>query len=62
IVKNDPQMSHIPVIVNTSKVLEENEQRFLKTRAAAILSKANVTPEYALERVTSCLNAQTQVR
>jgi CheY-like chemotaxis protein len=62
VVKDNPQTAHIPVIVNTSTVLEENEQRFLKTRAAAVLSKANTAPEDAMQMVTSVLSAQKQSR
>jgi signal transduction histidine kinase len=55
IVKNDSRLSGIPVIVNTSKVLEDGEERFLRTRAAAILSKENLSREKALHIVNDTL-------
>jgi signal transduction histidine kinase/CheY-like chemotaxis protein len=37
--KNDPTTCHIPVIVNTSKQLDQQEQKYLADRTIAILSK-----------------------
>jgi signal transduction histidine kinase len=56
IVKNDSRLSHIPVIVNSSKVLEDGEERFLRTRAAAVLSKENLSREKALNIVNDALS------
>jgi CheY-like chemotaxis protein len=55
IIKNDSRIAEIPVIVNTSKVLEDGEERFLRTRAAAILSKEDLSREKALNIVNETL-------
>jgi CheY-like chemotaxis protein len=39
LLKSDRATSNIPVIINTSKVLEEEEKRDLARRTVAILSK-----------------------
>ena len=55
IVKNDPKLSNIPVVINSSKVLEADERRFLQTRAAAVLSKEDQSREKALNIIQDIL-------
>jgi CheY-like chemotaxis protein/two-component sensor histidine kinase len=55
ILKNDPRLSNIPVVINSSKVLESDEQNFLQTRAAAVLSKQDQSREKALNIIQDIL-------
>lgn len=55
ILKNDSRLSNIPVVINSSKVLEADEQKFLHTRAAAVLSKEDQSREKALNIVQNIL-------
>jgi signal transduction histidine kinase len=55
IFKNDPRLLNIPVIINSSKVLEADEKSFLQTRAAAILRKEDQSPEKALHIIHDIL-------
>lgn len=55
IAKNDPGLSNIPIVINSSKILEPAEQSFLQTRVAAILSKDQST-EKALDIIQEILS------
>ncbi len=54
--KNDPVTRHIPVIVNTSKHIEEEEQRHLTDRAIAILSKESPSQDVAIAKLREALS------
>ena len=45
----DPEVESIPVVVSTSKILEDSETKFLQDRVAAILLKSEQSPEKALK-------------
>lgn len=53
--KSDQATRHIPVIVNTSKRLEEEEQRYLADRTVAILSKESPSQEEAIAKLREAL-------
>lgn len=55
ILKNEPRLSSIPVVINSSKVLEAEEQNFLQTRAAAVLRKEDQSREKALNIIQDIL-------
>jgi signal transduction histidine kinase/CheY-like chemotaxis protein len=54
--KNDPVTRHIPVIVNTSKHIEEEEQRHLTDRSIAILSKESPSQDVAIAKLREALS------
>jgi signal transduction histidine kinase/CheY-like chemotaxis protein len=53
--KRDPATRCIPVIVNTSKELAEDERRRLAEETAAILSKQSLSREVAMGRIREAL-------
>ena len=53
--KSNPATRHIPVIINTSKLLEEEEQRYLTDHTVAILSKENPSQEVASTKLREAL-------
>ncbi|EYF06822.1 hybrid sensor histidine kinase/response regulator [Chondromyces apiculatus] len=53
--KKDPRTRSIPVIVHTSKSLEEGERERLKKETAAILSKHSLSRELAIARIRDAL-------
>jgi CheY-like chemotaxis protein len=53
--RSDPLTSSIPVIVNTSKVLSENERELLAADTVAILSKQSTSQQEALAAVWAAL-------
>jgi CheY-like chemotaxis protein len=53
--KADPLTVSIPVIVVTSKSLEEDEVARLRRQTAAILSKANTSPDVVLKEIKAVL-------
>jgi CheY-like chemotaxis protein len=53
--KSNPDVCDIPVIVVTSKVLDEDEKRQLVARSLAILSKNVITREEVLRRIKEAL-------
>jgi signal transduction histidine kinase/CheY-like chemotaxis protein len=55
ILKNDPRLANIPVVINSSKVLDGDERDFLQSRAAAILRKEDQSPEKALDIIQDIL-------
>jgi CheY-like chemotaxis protein len=53
--KSNSATSTIPVIVNTSKQLEPEEQKFLAQHTVAILSKESLSQEVALAQLREAL-------
>ncbi len=53
--KSDPATRHIPVIISTSKRLEEDEQKYLADRTIAILSKENSSQDVAIAKLREAL-------
>jgi len=53
--KSNPATRHIPVIINTSKLLEEEEQRYLTDHTVAILSKESPSQEVASTKLREAL-------
>ncbi|AKT36905.1 hybrid sensor histidine kinase/response regulator [Chondromyces crocatus] len=53
--KKDPRTRSIPVIVQTSKSLEESERQRLQTETTAILSKHSLSRELAIARIRDAL-------
>jgi len=53
--KADPRTRNIPVIINTSKDLAEDERRRLAADTAAILSKQTLSREVAIGRIREAL-------
>lgn len=49
---------HIPVIISTSKVLEQKELEFLNNKAAMILAKNSTSTEDALQRLRTILETK----
>jgi CheY-like chemotaxis protein len=49
--KSDPATQHIPVIINTSKQLDQHEQKYLADRTIAILSKESPSRTVGLGEV-----------
>jgi signal transduction histidine kinase/CheY-like chemotaxis protein len=56
--KKDPATSHIPVIVVTSRVLDDAEAQELLTMAAAILPKEAVSRERAIHTIDEALRVR----
>jgi CheY-like chemotaxis protein len=54
--KDDAECRHIPVIIHTSRTLDEDERRSLNGRAASILDKGIVSGEEAADRLRSSLD------
>ncbi len=59
--KANPATRAIPVIISTSKTLDETERRFLNQQALAVLSKAAPNREKALEAVQEALCKITEL-
>ena len=53
--KDDAECRDIPVIIHTSRTLDEDERRSLSGRAASILDKGIVSGEAAADRLRSSL-------
>jgi signal transduction histidine kinase len=53
--KSDVDTREIPVIINTSSILDENERRRLIAETAAILAKGNDTRDLVIEEVRESL-------
>jgi CheY-like chemotaxis protein len=53
--KSNPATRDIPVIINTSKLLEEEEQRYLTDHTVAILSKESPSQEVAITKLREAL-------
>ena len=53
--KSSEKTKHIPVVISTSKVLEQEELQTLKTKAALILTKNSTSTEDSLQRLRSIL-------
>lgn len=53
--KAAPETEHIPVIILTSKVLEDAERRDLNARALAVLSKASTSREAAIASIRDAI-------
>lgn len=53
--KSNPATCLIPVIVNTSKILEPDEKSYLAERAAAILSKETISQSEAIAQLQQAL-------
>lgn len=53
--KSHPATSSIPVIINSSKVLEEEERKYLAERAAAIISKESPSREAVIAQLREVL-------
>lgn len=53
--KAAPETEHIPVIILTSRVLEDAERRGLNTRALAVLSKASTSREAAVAMILDAI-------
>ena len=53
--KNDPATSDIPVVIVTSRMLDDSESRELLTMAASILPKESVSRERALSTIHEAL-------
>ena len=47
--RSNPQIESTPVVVSTSKILEDSETKFLQARVADILLKSEQSPEKALK-------------
>jgi signal transduction histidine kinase len=58
IAKNDPSLSNIPIVINSSQILEPAEQSFLQTRVAAILGKEDQSREKALDIIQEILSVK----
>lgn len=58
IAKNDPGLSNIPIVINSSKILEAAEQSFLQTRVATILQKEDQSTEKALDIIQEILSVK----
>lgn len=56
--KSDPTTRHIPVIVNTSKQLDQQEQKYLVDRTIAVLSKESQSRTVGLGEARAKLLAQ----
>lgn len=53
--KSDPATRHIPVIINTSKWLDEQERKYLANQTIAILSKESASQEVAFATLRDAL-------
>ncbi|HEY9751235.1 MAG TPA: response regulator, partial [Allocoleopsis sp.] len=53
--KSDPATRHIPVIINTSKWLDEQERNYLANQTIAILSKESASQEVAFATLRDAL-------
>jgi len=58
IVKNDPRLSNIPIVINSSKILDDDERNFLQERVVAILSKEDQSREKALNIIQNILSVK----
>jgi signal transduction histidine kinase len=58
IAKSDPRLSNIPIVINSSKVLDADERNFLQARVAAILSKEDQSREKALNIIQEILSVK----
>jgi signal transduction histidine kinase len=57
--KASPKTEHIPVIILTSKVLDEAERRDLNTRAITVLSKESTSREEAAAKIREAVQKLT---
>ncbi len=53
--KADPETAHIPVIILTSKLLDEGERQYLNARALAVLSKETTSRETLASNIRDAL-------
>ena len=53
--KKDPVTRNIPVVIHTSKTLDEDERKRLNAEASAILSKQSLSREIAIARIREAL-------
>ncbi len=53
--KSDVETSNIPVIINTSRILDENDRRRLSAKTAAILAKGNESRDLVIAEVRESL-------
>jgi two-component system cell cycle response regulator len=56
--KNDPATSDIPVVVVTSRVLDDAESRELLTMATSILPKGSVSRESAISTIDEAIRTR----
>ena len=49
--KSSPKTEHIPVVILTSKVLDEEERKTLNSRTLAVLSKESTSREVAMSKI-----------
>ncbi|MCX6071810.1 MAG: response regulator [Chloroflexi bacterium] len=59
--KGNPSTQHIPVIISTAKILDEEERKALNAEALAILSKGALSREAALEMVGAALRKAAEL-
>jgi len=59
--KGNPSTRHIPVIISTAKILDEEETKALNAQALAILSKGALSREAVLEMVGAALRKAAEL-